>query len=97
MWYRLEGAGGGRGSRGSAASGSPAAQNFKKNFKAGCCSPSSSNRKWLLKSKEALPTLRDPLPVSILFHELFDTDLSAVTRSTMFSQNTAGIRLLFFQ
>jgi len=33
-------------------------------------SPSSSNRKWLLKSKaEAPSTLRDPLPAEIQFHE----------------------------
>jgi hypothetical protein len=46
---------------------------------AGCCSPS------LLTARLA------PLPTSIQFHEIFDTDLSVVTPPKTISQNTAGI------
>ena len=31
-----------------------------------------------------------PLPTSIQFHEIFETDLSVVTTPKFFSQNTAG-------
>ncbi len=58
---------------------------FLKFFQGQALGPSSSNRKWLLKSKaEAPSTLRDPLPAEIQFHEFFETDLSVVTRNTIF-------------